>query len=101
MEAARPPPPFKTTYSAQNARTKARPAFVGDSGGVIEAKAARSLSEVEWRCVLLTWAVSGWTCRCSAERLQRFECNCGASWAADEARCAPTHPDAPHSCAYS
>ena len=54
MEAARPPPPFKTTYSAQNARTKARPAFVGDSGGVIEAKAARSLSEVEWRCVLLT-----------------------------------------------
>ena len=23
MEAARPPPPFKTTFSAQNARTKA------------------------------------------------------------------------------
>ena len=63
MEAPRPTPPFRTTYSAQNARTKARPASVSDSGAIIEAKAARTLSELEWRCVLLTWAVSGWTCR--------------------------------------
>jgi hypothetical protein len=95
MEGARPPPPFKMTYSAQNARTKARPLTVSDSGAIIDGKVARNLSEVEWRCVLLTWAVTGWTCRCSVERLQRFECNCGASWAADEPRHIATSKDSP------
>ena len=70
MEAPRPPPPFRTTYSAQNARTKARPWVFNDDGRVVsEGKAPRTLSEVEWRCVLVTWAVSGWTCRCTPTAL--------------------------------
>ena len=57
-------------------------------------KAARTLTEQEWRCVMLTWAVTGWTCRCTHERLGRLPCNCHPSWSLDDARCASpaAHP---------
>ena len=90
-------PPYSLTYSASSARTKARARKLDASGKEVYAAAkARALSEVEWRCVLLTWAVTGWPCRCIEGRLARFPCNCRPSWTCDEARCAclPSHVEA-------
>jgi hypothetical protein len=53
-----------------------------------EAKGSRPLTEPEWRCVMLTWGVTGWVCKCSAERLGRHPCNCCPSWTREDARCA-------------
>ena len=59
-----PPPPYRLKYSAADAKTQAVSCCVNDDGKEVSAaKPSRALSEVEWRCVLLTWAVSGWSCR--------------------------------------
>jgi hypothetical protein len=87
----RPQPPYKTTYSRTDARTKARQEKRSETGKqkiIYAAKDVRVLSEKEWRCVMLTWAVTGWRCKCPPESLAIFACNCMPSWTPEEARCA-------------
>ena len=87
----RPQPPYSALYSRTTARTKARKEKRSETGKhklIYAAKDARALSEMEWRCVMLTWAVTGWRCKCPPERLSRFTCNCMPSWTPAEARCA-------------
>ena len=93
-------PPFNTTYSKSNAVTKPR-AEKRTAGGtklVYASKGARQLTEQEWRCVMLTWAVTGWSCTCTHERLGRFGCNCHPSWSLENAGCASpaAHPPTRH-----